>query len=374
MFILNEKNLELVKKLRYKLHENPELSNEESWTKQYVIDFLKKHTKLEIVDKGNWFYAIYSGRKSKKNIAFRADFDALPMDEAIDIPYGSKVPGVSHKCGHDGHTASLVGFALEVDQKGAEDNIFFLFQHAEETGDGAKECVAMIKERNIDEIFAYHNMSNMPYKSVNVIDETAQYASKGMIINMNGSPTHASQPELGKNPSLGIANLISSIPKLISPENNEGVVLCTVVQVDVGEKAFGMSASNGKLLLTIRAQYEKELNKLQESLENIAKFQGEKYGLETNFEYQDEFPETFNHKESNDKIRQVCKEKNIKLVEMEEAFRGSEDFGHYTKLTKGAICYIGNGMDYPPLHTYEYDFPNDIIETAVELFKGLIGL
>ena len=85
------------------------------------------------------------------------------------------------------------------------------------------------------------------------------------------------------------------------------------------------------------------------------------------------FPETVNHKESSDKIRQVCKEKGFEIVEMPEAFRGSEDFGYYTKLTKGAICYIGNGEDYASLHTFEYDFPNEIIETAVELFKGLAG-
>lgn len=76
------------------------------------------------------------------------------------------------------------------------------------------------------------------------------------------------------------------------------------------------------------------------------------------------------HKESSDKIRQVCREKGIQVVEMKEAFRGSEDFGHYLKQTKGAICYIRN-ENYPHLHTVEYDFPNDIIETAVELFKVL---
>ena len=125
------KNLELIKQLRHELHQHPELSNQEAWTKQYLMDFLKAHTNLEIVDKGLWFYGIYRAGKSKRNIAFRADFDAVPIEETINISYGSKNPGISHKCGHDGHAACLAGFAMEIDQKGADKNIFFLFQHAE---------------------------------------------------------------------------------------------------------------------------------------------------------------------------------------------------------------------------------------------------
>jgi amidohydrolase len=371
---MDKKNLELAIQLRHELHQHPELSNQEVWTKQHLIDFLRTHTKLEIVDKGLWFYAIYRAGEDKKNIAFRADFDALPMQEKIDIPHASQFPGISHKCGHDGHSASLAGFALEIDQNGADKNIFFLFQHAEETGDGAAQCASFIKEQNIEEIFAYHNMSGLAFNSVNVIDGTAHCASKGMTIHMEGSPAHASQPEDGVNPAFAIAKIINAIPELTSLENNKGVVLCTVVQVDIGERAFGVSASKGDLLLTIRALYEEELDKLQKNLEDLAKDQADKYGLKVTFTYNDVFPETVNHKESSDKFRQVCEAKGIPLVEMKEAYRGSEDYGHYLKLTKGAMCYIGNGEDYPQVHTFEYDFRDDIIETAVELFKGLAEL
>ena len=172
MIEMDKKNLELAIKLRHELHQHPVLSNHETWTKQHLIDFLKEHTSLEIVDKGSWFYAIYSSKEGNKNIAFRADYAALPMDEGIALPYGSQIAGVSHKCGHDGHAATLAGFALEIDQNGSDNNIFFLFQHAEETGDGAAQCVEFIEENNIYEIFAYHNMSGMELKSVNIIDGT----------------------------------------------------------------------------------------------------------------------------------------------------------------------------------------------------------
>ncbi|NWQ43619.1 amidohydrolase [Bacillus sp. EB106-08-02-XG196] len=371
---MENKNFELAKQLRHELHQHPELSNEEVWTKQHLMNFLKTNTKLEIIDKGTWFYAAYRTGQDKKNLAFRADYDALPMDESIDLPHGSQFTGKAHKCGHDGHAATLAGFALEIDQKGADKNIFFLFQPAEETGDGAIQCIDLIKEENIDEIFGYHNMSGFPFKSVNVIDGTAHFASKGMTIHLEGAPAHASQPEDGRNPSFAIANVISAIPEFISPSKNKGLVLCTVVQVAIGERAFGLSASKGDLRLTIRALYEAELERLQKNLEDFAKAQAQEYGLEVSFSYNDEFPETVNHKESSDKIRQVARAKGMQLLEMKEALRGSEDYGHYTKLTKGSYFYMGNGENYPQVHTYEYDFRDELIETGVELFKGLAEL
>jgi amidohydrolase len=371
---MKQKNLELAKQLRHELHRCPEISNHEVWTKQHLIDFLKQYTSLEIVDRGLWFYAAYHAGNEKKNIAFRADFDAVPMEEDLALPHGSKNPGISHKCGHDGHSASLAGFALEIDQDGADKNIFFLFQHAEETGDGAAQCVAFIKEHNIEEIFAYHNMSGMALNSVNVIDGTVNFASRGMAIHMEGTPTHASQPELGRNPAFAIARIINTISELTCQENNKGIVLCTVIQVDIGERAFGIAASKGDLLLTIRAQFEEELDELQQQLENLSLEQGEAYGLQVSFSYHDVFPVTSNHSESCDKIRRVCKERGIDLNEMLIGFRTSEDFGHYLKETKGAIFYIGNGVDYPHIHTSSYDFNDEIIETAVEIFKGLAKL
>ena len=373
--LLKAANLALVTKLRHELHQHPELSNQERWTKQHLISFLREHTKLEIVEHDLWFYAIYRAGADKPNIAFRADIDAIPMQEPCDLtPYASQVPGVSHKCGHDGHAATLAGFALEIDQQGADKNIFFLFQHAEETGEGAAQCAAFIQENNITEIFAYHNLSGIKFQAVAIIDGTIFCASKGMTISMEGAPAHASEPEKGINPAFAIAKIIDAIPGFIAPENTRAMVLCTVIQVNVGETAFGVSASKGELLLTIRAFYEEELDTLQQNLENLAMEQAVQYGLTVGFSYNDCFPGTVNHKESADKIRQVTAAKGFELVEMTDAFRASEDFGHFLKQAKGAIFFIGNGEDYPHLHSYRYDFRDEIIPTAVEMFKGLAEL
>ncbi len=370
---MEKKNLQLVTDLRHELHTHPELSYEEVWTRQRLIKFLKEHTKnLEIIDEGKrYFYAVYRAGEGKKNIAFRADFDALPIPETIQLPWASTIPGVAHKCGHDGHSSSLAGFALEVDQKGADHNIFFLFQHAEETAQGAVEAQEIIQKENINEIYGFHNMPGIPLKTVSIIDGTAHFASRGMSIEMTGFPSHASEPEKGVNPSYAIAKIIDSIPSLTSSEKNEGLVLCTIIQIDVGSENYGIAAHSGALKMTIRAEKEAELDELQSNLENLAKQLGEDQGIKVNFEYNDIFPETVNTKECSDNVRKVCEKKGLPWQELAQPYRASEDFGEYLKQIKGSYFYVGSGLDHPGLHTLYYDFPDEIIETVVEVYKGL---
>ncbi|QCR34245.1 M20 family metallopeptidase [Lysinibacillus sp. SGAir0095] len=372
---MEKENLQLVTDLRHELHTHPELSYGEVWTRQRLINFLKEHTpNLEIIDEGKkYFYAAYRAGEGKKNIAFRADFDALPIPETIDIPWGSTIPGVAHKCGHDGHSSSLAGFALEVDQKGADHNIFFLFQHAEETAQGAIEAQEILQKEKIDEIYGFHNMPGIPLKTVSIIDGTAHFASRGMSIKMIGLPSHASEPEKGINPSYAIAKIIGAIPKFTSSENNEGLVLCTIIQIDVGSENYGIAAHSGALKMTIRAEIEDELNQLQKKLEDFAKQLGEAQGIKVSFQYNDIFPETVNTKECSDIVRNVCTKKRLAWEELPKPYRASEDFGEYLKQVKGSYFYVGSGENHPGLHTLDYDFPDEIIETVVEVYKGISG-
>ncbi|HWL12330.1 MAG TPA: amidohydrolase [Ureibacillus sp.] len=372
---MEKENLKLVTDLRHELHTHPELSYEEVWTRQRLIDFLKEHTSnLEIIDEGKkYFYAAYRAGEGKKNIAFRADFDALPIPETIDLPWASTISGVAHKCGHDGHSSALAGFALEVDQKGADHNIFFLFQHAEETGQGAIEAQEILKKESIDEIYGYHNMPGIPLKTVSIIDGTAHFASRGMSIEMVGFPSHASEPENGVNPSYAIAKIIDAIPEFTSKETNAGLVLCTIIQIDVGSENYGIAAHSGALKMTIRAEKEVELDRLQNNLERLAKQLGEEQGIQVSFTYNDLFPETANDKECSDIVRKVCSEKGLPWQELPQPYRASEDFGEYLKQVKGSYFYVGSGEQHPALHTFYYDFPDDIIETVVEVYKGIAG-
>jgi amidohydrolase len=369
---VEKEHIELAVQLRRELHQHPELSGQENWTKGHLIDFLRQHTALEIVDRGRWFYARYWAGEGRRNSAFRADFDALPIDETISLPYGSQYPGIAHKCGHDGHSACLAGLALEINKHGANQNVYLVFQHAEETVEGAMECAPLMDEAHIAEIFAYHNVPGLPENLITMIDGTACCGSTGMIIRFQGVPAHASQPEDGRNPCFAIADLITSIPDIADPARYTGLVLCTVIGIDAGQEAFGMAASEGRLMLTIRSQFDDELDTLRRHIEEKTKELAVRYGLESTVSLRDSVPATVNHKESADKIRRAAKRLGLSVLEGDSPIRGSEDFAWFLKRTRGAMCGVGIGEDRAPIHTTAFDFNDAVIPAVVDLFRALL--
>lgn len=371
---MKQENLNKVIELRHALHRHPELSGQESETKKRLMAFLQENTNLTITDCGQWFYAEYHPEKPADELApmaFRADFDAIKVLEETPLPYCSVNPGVAHKCGHDGHSASLCAFAVEVSEKGADRDIYFIFQHAEEIGAGAEVCAVLIDEKGIKEVYAAHNFPGYPFASLGLREGTVNCASKGMEIIFTGASAHASQPEKGKNPAEAISQTVLALREIADQKRYEGLILATVVQVDIGERAFGVAAHKGKLLLTIRGQQEAELDRMELELVEFARKQAENYGLEIDFQYYDVFPETYNHKESIDKIRRIAEEKNWSITEMEAPIRSSEDFGYFTKKAPGALVWIGDGEDWPPLHSEGFDFNDKLIEKITDLFWAL---
>lgn len=376
---MKAENLKLITDLRHQLHAHPELSTKEVWTKRHLIDFLKANTThLEIVElpEERWFYAFYHKEGATKTIGIRADFDALPMEERLpDLPHASQCPGVSHKCGHDGHAAALAGLALELDQQGSNKNVLLLFQHAEETGEGAVECVELLSTLHIDEFYAFHNITlpRLPKDCVVLRSGTMQCASVGMTIEMLGSPAHASQPEDGRNPANAISQLVCSLHDLADPAKYIGLVLCTVVQIDVGQRAFGMSASRGEVSITVRAEHQEEFDALLKKIEVQARALAAADGLTCSVSFAERFPETYNDSACADKVRAAARSLNLPIREMEGPMRGSEDFGHILNVIPGAAFQIGNGVGYPALHTYEFDFNDKILNTAVEMYKAILA-
>ena len=368
---MDKHNLELVTELRKKLHAEPELSGNEAGTRKRLMEFLRNHTSLEIVDRGKWFYAVYRAGEGRPNLAFRADMDAVAVNEPPGLPYASGNPGVAHKCGHDGHCAILAGFALELDRLGADHNIYLLFQHAEENGEGARECTALINECKIDRIFGLHNMPGLPMGHVALKEGTLMCASEGISVYFTGTPAHASTPEKGINPAAALAELILEIPKLSDPSLYQGMAMCTVIHGELGTPgAFGVSASRGSLSVTCRAQHDGDMEALAKRLRECALAIAKKYGLGCEFSVHDSFPATVNHHAGAEQVRDAARRLGLSLAELDEPTRGSEDYGHYLKRIPGAFFFLGAG-DRPSLHSADYDFPDEIIETGVELFKAL---
>ncbi len=387
---MNQEILDKAIALRHQLHRHPELSNQETQTKETLMNFLKENSTLQINDMGKWFYAEYhpahsvsagahgcvkaNGGKtpSRGSIAFRADMDAIKVLEDDALPYASVCRGVAHKCGHDGHSAALAAFAIDVAQQGCGRDVYFIFQHAEETGDGGAVCAELISEKHIDEVYGLHNFPGYEEGSLLLREGTVNCASKGMEIVFTGKSAHASQPEKGRNPAYAISETVLALRRIAAPERYQGLILATVVQVDIGERAFGVSAHEGRLLLTIRGQIEKEMDSLQAQIETFAGEQAALYGLDIAFHYYDAFPETFNHKESIDKIKKIAEAKGWKTQDLEDPIRSSEDFGWFLKKAPGALVWMGAGFDCTPIHSEDFDYNDHLIEKSVEFFKALL--
>lgn len=374
---MNNHNQLLCINLRHQLHENAELSGNENKTMDILINFIKKNTTFNIVMKDGYFIAEKIICKNAMNIAFRADMDAISMVETTDIEYKSNNAIAAHKCGHDGHCAILVGLALEIEEKPiADKNIFLLFQPSEEVGEGARKIVqdGFLVENRIDEIYSLHNIPGYEKGSILYKRDVFSCASKGLIIALKGKPSHAAYPEYGINPSYAAADIIKFLNDVTKSNIYSGMVLCTIININIGEKSFGTAAASGEILLTLRGENEDDLMKLQN---HILKFVEEcctNYKIEFNIAFSDAFPETRNHDTCINKILKACVNNDFSYEELQTPFRWSEDFGYYLKSIKGAMFGLGDGKLHHQLHTADYDFPDSIIKQGVDIFYSIAEL
>lgn len=371
---MNEMTEAAVTQLRHELHHHPELSLHEDWTKKHLMEFVEAYTDFTIEDRGAWFYAVRyaaENERTREPIAFRADFDALPIRETSGVSYASACDGRSHACGHDGHSAALCGLAMELTGKTLHRDVYLIFQYGEEIGAGGKECAQLIGEKGIAEVYAFHNLSGYPEGAVVIREGLTQPASRGLTIRLEGKTSHASNPEQGRNPSLAIAELVVYLGTLLAKPHS-GMVLGTVVNIDVGTKDFGVSAGSGELSVTLRAEYEDELDQLERSLREKTEELCTQDGLTPSYAISDPFPETKNDPKCLDKVRRAAAACGMPVIEMKELWRASEDFGYYTKACPGAIFYLGNGETYAPLHTSDYNFNDSNLGRATDLFRAIL--
>lgn len=352
---------EEIRALRHLLHENAEHSGCEKKTKEILMNFLKEHTDLELIDRGSWFYGKKSGTGQGKT-ALRADFDA------VAAPDGT----ARHLCGHDGHSAVLAGTALVLAGVETADTVYFIFQHGEENGTGGAVCSRLLKEEGIDEVYGLHNIPGFPKNAVLVRENTFACASVGMTIHFEGKPSHAAYPESGKNPGAATGAVLTMAGELVEKQDWQGMVLCTPICVEMGEPAFGVSASDSRIMFTIRAACEKDMEKLKEAVEAFCREQAGRYGLQVSVSYQEAFPDTVNDAACTQKVRRAARAAGLAVVEPAQPFRWSEDFGYYLKETRGAFFGIGDGEEYPQLHTESYEFPDEIIPAAIQMFLALL--
>lgn len=365
--------------IRRVLHQNPELSGHEENTSQRIIEMGVKHQAHQIISGigGNSVAVVYRGMEEKYTLMLRCDMDALPIVERNDFSHKSINHGVAHLCGHDGHSSILIGM-MGVLQKNPPKHgkIVLFFQAAEETGEGATMAINDPKftELSPDAVYALHNLPSFPLHSVVIKDDSFASASKGMIIRLEGKSSHAAEPEKGFNPAKAVAEIIQKALDLPETMKNlSGFNLITLIHVKVGERAFGTSASTALIMLTLRSMDNKDMDLLTKETESLVKLISQKNTLGCSIEYTEEFPATINHHSNNAIVAKAAEILKLEKVYPKTPFRWSEDFGHFTSRFPGALFGIGAGIQHPALHNPDYDFPDEIIETGIQIFNNIIA-
>lgn len=363
--------------LRQELHKYPEVSGNESKTAQRILDFLAKYKPNQVIKNlgGVGILAIYKGKEDGKSILFRCELDALPIQEINSFDYKSLYEGVSHKCGHDGHMAILCGMAKTFHENPLEKGtVMLLFQPAEEDGNGAKRVLNDSKFNAIkpDFVFALHNLPGFKKHQIVIKENTFTCAVNSMIIQLNGKTSHAGEPENGINPALAIAKIIQVFNSKINTDvSSKNYRLITPIHINMGEKAYGVSAGYGEVHFTVRSNSNAQMRIIESNLEENVTEIASKFNLKTKIDWTESFQANENNSEAVNYIRKAALVQNLEILEKELPFTFGEDFGLFTQNFKGAMLGLGSGENLPALHNPDYDFPDEIIQTGIQLFHQI---
>jgi len=382
MFLTHQDVIELTE-WRRGLHRNPEISGEEAGTARTVQALLASAGADRIVAGvgGHGVAGVFEGSQPGPTVMFRAELDALPIEEISDAPHRSRIPGKAHLCGHDGHMTILAALARGLSrQRPQRGRAVLLFQPAEETGAGAAAVVADPKFREIapDFVFALHNLPGMEFGKVALIEGPVSCASRGMRIVLTGKTAHASMPETGLSPVDAVARLMPGLTALGSGgPMDRSFAMVTITHARIGEPAFGIAPAHGEVWATLRTLTDAGMDALVAKAEHLAKDAARASGLSLGISYSDVFRHCENAPEAVAHLRRALDAEGLAHDRGDLPMRPSEDFGHLGASAPAAMFFLGAGEHHAALHNPDYDFPDDLIGIGARVFmrtlRDLLG-
>ncbi len=371
--------------LRRDLHAHPELGFEEVYTGARVKEALKVCGVDEIHDGigRTGIVAVVRGRSiaSGAMVGLRADMDALPMTEHSDLPWKSSKQGLMHGCGHDGHTAMLVGAARYLAATREFDGTAVLvFQPGEEGMAGARVMMedGLFDRFPVQSIYAMHNWPAMKPGTVGLNDGAMMAAADRITIEITGRGGHGAHPYQTVDVLLVAAHLITAVQSIVSrnvrPLDSAVVSLCAVQAGDLG--AFSVLPGSATLVGTVRS-FDHEVQALVERrLHELCSAVGMAFGATVALDYQRVYPATINSEHeaafAGDVAASLVGQDNV--VRDLEPSMGAEDFSFMLQAKPGAYLRIGQGLgaNGAALHNSRYDFNDDILSLGAALHAGLI--
>lgn len=373
---------------RRELHQNPGLMYEEHYSKALVE---KKLTEWGIPFKSGLgktgIVAIIEGRKntSGKTIGLRADMDALPIVETSRQPWSSKVQGVMHACGHDGHTANLLGAAKYLNEtKNFDGRVLLIFQPAEEGGRGA---FAMMKDGlfkndlKCDEVYGLHNWPYVPLGKAAIRPGPLMAAVDNFKITITGRGGHAAYPARCIDPIIIGSTVVSALQGVVArmvPAQQMAVL--SITNFKAGTGANNVIPDTAEISGTVRTFDAAVRDLMEERLKTMAQDICKTYGANAAVDYHREIDATINHAENTviaiDCMANIVGRENV-ITDIEPSL-GGEDFGGMLAQVPGAYIFVGQGVPDAGsphncgLHNPGYDFNDDVLSIGIDYFAELV--
>lgn len=375
--MLSNSDLMELTELRRQLHQYPELSGEEVETAKTIVKELTPLAPTKILKGlgGHGVAAVFDSGNEGPTVLFRAELDALPIEEKSENPWVSTILGKGHLCGHDGHMMFLMGLGRLLSRRPVErGRVVLMFQPSEEDGSGARAVVAdpAYEEIKADWAFAIHIEPGRPWGYVSTRTGLINCASQGLQIKLTGKTAHAADPEDGVSPAHAVSRIVPALDALgQGGKLDDDFRLVTVTHFQVGEPTFGTAPGYGVINATLRTARDEAMAGIAKDARDLAKKEAEAAGLSVEFAVFDDFAASINDGEATDVAVAAMDALGIDNGDFGLPMRASEDFGVFGWGAKAAMLCMGPGEDYASLHNPDYDFPDDLLPTGVSIFERI---
>ena len=364
---------------RRDFHENPELLFEVQRTAGVVADKLKEFGVDDIVTGmgRTGVVGVIKGKSdtSGKVIGLRADMDALPIIEDTGLEYASKTPGAMHACGHDGHTAMLLGAAKYLaETRNFDGTAIVIFQPAEEGGGGGKEMVddGLIEKFGIDEVYGMHNWPGRPVGSFAIRSGPFFAAADKFSIIVTGKGGHAAKPHETIDTTVIASHIVLAL-QTIASRNADPVkqVVVSVTSFETESKAHNVIPGTVTLKGTVRTLEGGGQDMAEQRLIDIAERTADVFGGQATVDYQRGYPVMVNSEEQTEFAAEVATAVSGDCDTDAPLVMGGEDFAFMSNARPGAYILVGNG-DTAAVHHPKYNFDDDVIPAGCSWYAEVV--
>ena len=355
------------------LHSHPELSYEEYETTERIkrelhaagIEILQTPLKTGVV-------AIIRGAQPGKTYGLRCDIDALPIMEKTELPYKSEIPGKMHACGHDFHTAAVLGTALLLQERKEKlhGNVKILFQPAEESSHGAETVLQTGILSDVEAIFGLHTAAYLPVGTLGIRAGSVMAAVDRFELNITGTGCHGGHPDEGVDTILVAASVIQALQSIVGRNLNPfhtGVVSVTRIH---GGNTWNVIPDKVELEGTVRSMDKEDRVFIEKRMRGIAENTAAAYGAKAELLWYPGPPATVNEETWSAFAEDVAKECGYEVVPQRNS-TGGEDFAFYLEKIPGCFINVGTGVGYPNHHPQFYA-DEAALAPAAEYFARLL--